>query len=190
MTTADIPVAYKNALAQKLLDLRMERGLTRRHVHELTGVPLHDVELYEAGERRPMMTRLMRLCSLYGVDVLDMLVSVSTSVQGHREELYAPQTEAFLYFLGVTPEQIYDGGYADAEPLEPLEVSIRDRAKGRRSDHPERVRACLELRQEYAAGASIRDLAVKHHLSFGSVHNMLRSVDTELRAPGRPDLVG
>lgn len=43
------------------------------------------------------------------------------------------------------------------------------------------------LPAEYLEGASIRQLAAKHGISYGTVHAMLTRTDTKLRGRGGPN---
>ncbi|MFN8126376.1 MAG: helix-turn-helix domain-containing protein [Candidatus Nanopelagicales bacterium] len=57
-------------------------------------------------------------------------------------------------------------------------------AKGQRITGSDRTKLARELKKEYQAGRSIRELAEEHGRSYGFVHRILKDSKTKLRGRG------
>jgi hypothetical protein len=61
------------------------------------------------------------------------------------------------------------------------------RTKRQLADPTARGSLARELKAGYEAGASIRDLATRHTLAFGTVRSLLLEAGAVLRGPGGPN---
>ena len=57
-------------------------------------------------------------------------------------------------------------------------------AKGQRITGSDRTKLARELKKQYLAGRSIRELAEEHARSYGFVHRILSDTNTKLRGRG------
>jgi len=60
---------YSGTIAERMLQLRLAYGLSRRQVEKLSGgrISAHSLFSYETGRRRPKIATLMTLADFYGV---------------------------------------------------------------------------------------------------------------------------
>lgn len=179
-------VAYRPAMGERLVALREASGYSLKQAAKLAGVRPETLKFYEEAVRRPSMPRLIRLMALYDADPMEFLAEIARTVRTQPEPLFQRQVDALLYFCGVTPEQMADGGHQAHETGRPsITAPLGEVLKGRRDDHPARVQGGLLLRREYEAGASIRALSDRHRLAFGTIRTLLVEANTQLRGPGR-----
>lgn len=64
------------------------------------------------------------------------------------------------------------------------EVAVAAVAKGQRITGSDRTKLARELKKQYLAGRSIRELAEEHARSYGFVHRILSDTNTKLRGRG------
>ncbi|MFC6093962.1 helix-turn-helix domain-containing protein [Saccharothrix lopnurensis] len=178
-------LAYPQALARHLVGLRERRGYTREHTARLLGIPATTLAQWENGTRRPSLPRLLRLTTLYQTPLLRFLDDVAREVRPPEHPSPPYTVHAFLLWSGVAPEQLHGiqpdpvtaprhtDGDTDDEPL-------RDVVLYRRADDPVRINAGRQLTREYTAGASIRTLATRHRISFGTMRTLLHEAGAPL----------
>jgi len=56
-----------SAFSERLLALRAEKGLSQADVAGETGITTRTYQRYEAGEREPVVSTLIRIAGFYGV---------------------------------------------------------------------------------------------------------------------------
>lgn len=190
---ADDLVSFRAELGRLLAGLREAAGYTIKDAAKCSGIRPVLLQQIEDATCRTSMPRLVRLTSLYGADLLQVLESAGASVRPPGGSLFQPLVDALFYYCGVTPEQVAQRAHNLAtfyfEPAESTS-SLGEAVKHRRDDNPTRVQGGLIMRREYEAGASIRQLSVRHQLAFGTVRTLLLEADTVLRAPGKPTDAG
>lgn len=60
-------------LAERLVQLKKEKGIKQKAIAEKAGLSLRGYQRYEKGEREPNASTLMRLADIFGVSI-DYLV--------------------------------------------------------------------------------------------------------------------
>lgn len=78
------------SVAERLTELRKEKGLTQAELAELADVSRQAVSKWETGEKIPSSEKLIRLSEIFAVP-LDCLVKGDTTLQGRQ----GPPSEKF-----------------------------------------------------------------------------------------------
>jgi len=84
MTTQikDLPENKSDTPAARLKVARENKGLTRRSLSKITGIPTSSIEKYEYGKAEPGFTRLKVLCSALDIEASDVLeLDIEKSVE-------------------------------------------------------------------------------------------------------------
>lgn len=173
-------VAFWDALARRLGALRSAAGLSEGHVARSAVVQESEVVLFESGERRPSLSKLLRMAPLYGATATELVMSAATDARPALGSVFEPVAEALMLYSGVTPEQ-FAGGVLDVDGV----VAPTGDIVGRRDNNPRRLGAAMEMRRVYEGGASVRKVAEEFGVSFGTARKLLIEAGTRLRKPRR-----
>ncbi|GAA3888653.1 hypothetical protein GCM10022243_61930 [Saccharothrix violaceirubra] len=193
--SVDTLFAYRTTFGRHLAGLREGRGYSEDDAAKLIGIAPETLRQYEKAERRPSMLRLLRLARIYDTPPLVILEDVARAVRPPPDPTRAYTVEALLFFTGVTPEQVAPDRFPStgrSDPPEgtpspgPADEPLGEAVKYLRNDDPLRVRGGLLLRKEYEDGATIRELGLRHKLSFGTIRTLLVEAGTRFRARGNP----
>ncbi|MCP2097415.1 MULTISPECIES: helix-turn-helix domain-containing protein [Actinosynnema] len=180
-------ITYRKTFGEHLAGLRERCGYSLEEAARRLSLPANTLQFYENSTWQPTLQRLLRITALYEVELLEFLKDVARVVQPTEDPSRIYEVDALLLFNGVLPEQLSpdfdrDGINVEVDPID--KSSLAETSFYRRESDPERIKAAQQLRGDYEKGASIRDLAKKYKLPYGTVRAMLVTAGTALRKCG------
>lgn len=107
-------------LPGRLVELRKQRGLNRKQLSEVLGIPYRTMVNYENGSREPGHDFIVKLANFYGITTDEILLGVKEHTSAQEE----PNEKSQLKAAGLIPND-YELTETDKRFLKSIETQIR-----------------------------------------------------------------